>query len=129
MNEFYNEAIEKLNKKPDGLGAKASAMYSAVMSALRNFCEQDGEFSQAVVQGGSVKDCMEKVAKGVGSSISDLEAFKRAVSFFFPGKTVRFSMDIVDECDLQSTAEKNITVTEGGATKKSSLSFSLDDFI
>ena len=34
MNEFYKEAIEKLNKKPDGLGVKASAMYSAVMSAL-----------------------------------------------------------------------------------------------
>ena len=37
---------------------------------------------------------MKAVAKGVGGSISDLEAYRRAVRFYFPGSDVVFQMKI-----------------------------------
>ena len=72
-------------------------MKSAVCEALDGFCRQDAEFAQAVVQGGSFPDCMKAVAKNCGSAISDLETFRRAVRFYFPGADVTFHMR-VDLC-------------------------------
>ena len=69
-------------------------MAPAVKEALLDFCRQDEEFAQAVAQGGSFQDCMAAVAKGVGNSISDLDAYKRAVSFYFPGAGIRVKMEI-----------------------------------
>ena len=40
-----------------------SAMKEAVQKALLDFCRQDDEFAQAVVQGGSFTDCMAAVGK------------------------------------------------------------------
>ena len=48
----------------------------------------------AVAQGGSFADCMTALAKGVGSSISDLEAYRKAVGFYFDGAQVEYSMTI-----------------------------------
>ena len=99
MNPWLEQAKNKLDKEvKDVSGSKEGAMKGAVKSALLSFCEQDGEFAQAVVQGGSFKDCMAAVAKGVGSSISDLEAYKKAVAFYFPGAGIRMTMTI-DLCD------------------------------
>ena len=69
-------------------------MAGAVFAAMKDFCLQDEEFAQAVVQGGSFADCMKKVATGVGSSISDLEAYKKAVQFYFPGAEVKMQLTI-----------------------------------
>ena len=52
------------------------------------------KIAQAVAQGGSFQDCMKAVAKGVGGSISDLEAYRRAASFYFDGAKVQFTMSI-----------------------------------
>lgn len=96
--EFYDQAIKKLDDEAKGsFSGKEAAMKGAVLAALKEFCEQDEEFAQAVVQGGSFKDCMSAVSKGVGSAISDLEAFKKAVQFYFAGAEVRFKMEI-DVC-------------------------------
>lgn len=69
-------------------------MGSAVRDALLEFCRQNEEFAQAVVQGGTFQDCMAAVAKGVGGSISDLEAYRRAVCFYFDGAKVKLQMAI-----------------------------------
>ena len=37
---------------------------------------------------------MTTVAKGVGGHISDLEAYKKAVQFYFPGAEIRMQMTI-----------------------------------
>lgn len=58
------------------------------------FEQAEEEFAQAVAQGGSFPDCMVAVAKGVGGSISDLEAYRRAASFYFDGAKVQFTMSI-----------------------------------
>ncbi len=92
---WYEQAAEKLQKGiKDVTGTKEGAMKRPVMDALLDFCRQDEEFAQAVVQGGSFRDCMAAVAKGVGGSISDLEAYRRAAAFYFNGSKVQFSMTI-----------------------------------
>lgn len=92
---FLEQAREKLKKELDGVnGQKERAVKLYVMEALLSFAEQDEEFAQAIVQGGSFKDCVAAVCKGVGNSISDLEAYRRAAAFYFPGSTVRFEMHI-----------------------------------
>lgn len=96
---FYDQATIKLRKEIDAVnGTKEAAMKKAVMDALLEFSEQDEEFARAIVEGGSFKDCMAAVAKGVAGSISDLEAYKRAVAFYFPGAGINVTMKI-DLCD------------------------------
>ena len=93
---FWEEAEKKLDE-----GMKASmdrygqAMKYSVHDALLEFCRQDGEFAQAVAQGGSFADCMKAVAKCVkGSAISDMEAWGAAVKFYFPGADIHVEMRI-----------------------------------
>ena len=96
MNEWYERAAEKLEaeKKAGTYDRCANAMKGAVCEALDGFCRQNAEFAQAVVQGGTFSDCMKAVAKGCGSAISDLEAFRQAVRFYFPGADVKFHMTV-----------------------------------
>ena len=61
---------------------------------MENFCRQDEEFAQAVVQGKTFGECMKIVAAGCGSGLSDLEAYRRAVRFYFPGAEIRMTMSI-----------------------------------
>ena len=103
MNEWYEQAAKKLEteRNSGSYDRYASAMKGAVCEALDGFCRQDAEFAQAVVQGGTFSDCMKAVAKGCGSAISDLEAYRRALEqvlekpvarralyFLHPGTTV-----------------------------------------
>ena len=95
MSSWYEQAAARLKEEYGKVtGQKEGAMKSAVRDALLEFCRQNEEFAQAVAQGGSFKDCMAAVAKGVGGSISDLEAYRRAASFYFDGAKVNFTMSI-----------------------------------
>ena len=77
---WYQQAAERLKEEYKSVtGSKESAMKGAVRDTLLEFCRQNEEFAQAVVQGGAFKDCMAAVAKGVGGSISDLEAYRDAL--------------------------------------------------
>lgn len=117
---WYDQAERRLQEEYKGVkGYKESTMAGAVRDALLEFCRQDEEFAQAVVQGGSFKDCMSAVAKGVGASVSDLEAFKRAVRFYFPGANVQFHMEI-ELCPGHNDRPS------GG---KSGMLLNLDDFL
>lgn len=92
---WYEQAAEKLNREAkDVKGQKESAMKSAVKQSLLEFCSQNEEFAQAVVQGGSFVECMTAVAKGVGSSISDIEAYRKAAGFYFEGAKIQVKMEI-----------------------------------
>ena len=95
MSGWLEQARERLEREyKEVKGMKESAMKSAVRDALLEFCQQNEEFAQAVAQGGSFPDCMKKVAGGVGNSLSDLEAYRRAVNFYFDGAKINFSMSI-----------------------------------
>lgn len=118
MSEFLEQALKKLaeNDKAGRFNNKAAAMKKEVRKALEEFCRQDEEFAQAVVQGGNFVECMEAVAKGVGSSISDLEAYRRAVRFYFPGAEIRMQMtvDLIGDAGKPDTAPAGSTAPAAG---------------
>lgn len=92
---FYEEAEARIHKElPSVKGQKEGAIKGAVKDALLNFARQEEEFAQAIVQGGSFGGCMAAVCKGITTSISDLEAYRRAAAYYFPGSDVRFEMRI-----------------------------------
>ena len=104
MENWATQAHEKLKKERAAVsGQKEKAMAGEVLAVIRDFCSQEPEFAQAVVQGGSFAECMKKVAAGVGTSISDLEAYKKAVQFYFPGAVVNMQLTI----DLIGDAAQN----------------------
>ena len=116
MNEWYEQAAKKLEteRNSGSYDRYASAMKGAVCEALDGFCRQDEEFAQAVAQGGTFEDCMKAVAKNCGSSISDLEAFRRAVRFYFPGADVKFHMTVNLCADVEAEAAAMAPVTSTG---------------
>lgn len=93
---MIEEAVNKLNEeyRAGTYDRYAMIMRDSVLEALEEFCRQDEEFAQAVVQGGTFADCMKAVARNCGKGISDLEAYRRAVQFYFPGADIRFRMEI-----------------------------------
>ena len=120
MNDWYEQAVKKLKaEKRDGSYDKyAKIMKDAVCESLELFCRQDVVCAQAVVQGGTLGDCMQAVAKDCGNGISDLEAFRRAVQFYFPGADIKFHMTInlcagvEDEAELRSEPKRKILSLE-----------------
>ena len=94
MKDMAIARLDKELKELKPADQKIKAMKQAVHDALVEFCAQDGEFAQAVVQGGTFTDCMTAVVKDVGTSISDLEAYRRAVQFYFPGADIRAKMTV-----------------------------------
>lgn len=112
-------------------GNREKAMAAPVAEALRSFCKQDAEFAQAVEQGGSLAECMSAVAKGVGSYISDLDAYKKAVAFFFPGAKIRMQMtiDLIGDAALPAPEEQAAPVLQVYKPEKSELVLNLEDFL
>ena len=95
LESWAGQAVRKLDaEKKDVKGQRETAMKGAVLAAVKDFCVQDEEFAQAVVQGGTFAECMKKVAAGIGNSISDLDAYKKAVQFYFPGAEVKMQLTI-----------------------------------
>lgn len=123
MNDFAKDALAKL-KKPVHGDRYANAMAPAVCAALTSFCNQNGEFAQAVAQGGSMEDCMTAVAAKVkNGSISDLDAYKAAAEFFFPGCIVECSMSI------RMSKHETEPAAQAEAPEPFGISLSLEDFL
>lgn len=129
LNNWATEALNKLKEgKKSVSGQKEKFMAPAVAAQLESFCRQDAEFAQAVVQGGTFADCMKAVADGVGNCISDLDAYKKAVRFYFPGAEVKMQLTI----DLIGTAAgepepETIPVAAPAPEKPKVISLDLDD--
>ena len=107
MENYYQKAVEKLSASKI-TGNKERVMAALVADTLRSFCDQNEEFAQAVSQGGSFQECMNHVAKGVEQSISDFDAYKKAVQFYFPGAEIRIQMriDLIGDADKVENAEE-----------------------
>lgn len=119
--EIITKAVEKLSneyKDCKNLSQKGNAVKEAVFESLKTFCQQNEEFSQAVFnKKDSLKMCIEHTVKDCGASISDIDVYKKAVSFYFLGATVHFEMRI----DLGDGGYSNFE------SKGKSLTVSLDD--
>lgn len=109
------------------IGAKQNAVACDTAKALKLFCEQEPEFEQAVEQSGkSFQECLDSVCEKIGSSISDLDVYNKAVRFYFSTAVVHFHMTI-DLSGDNGHIEPPITMTQ--SKPKSSLSVSLDDLL
>lgn len=110
-------------------GKKQTAIAGAVANALKQFCEQEPEFEQAVDQSGKTYgECLDSVVKGIGCSISDLEAYSKAVKFYFSTAVVHFNM-LIDLSGDNGYKEPPITVTHNAPKKAEILSVSLDELL
>jgi hypothetical protein len=120
MNELsLNQVKEKLNKEAaeSKLSGAANVVLEPVKNALLEFCKQEKEFSQAILENDKkITDCCAEITKGVGNAVSDLEIYKRAVQFYFPGADIEFQMKI----DLCASVKDN---------SKSDIKISLMDLI
>ena len=109
LNNWAQQALEKLKGEAKAVtGRKEKVMDGAVQLAIEDFCRQDEEFAQAVVQGGSFADCMKAVAAGVGNAISDIDAYRKAVEFYFPGAKIQMQMtiDLIGDAAKPTSEEK-----------------------
>lgn len=109
--------IEEKLIVPDNkvLSKKGKVVASDVCRVLSDFCRQNSEFEQAVLQGGSLADCIEHTVKGSGSSIADIEVYRRAVEFFFPTAKINVNM--------------TIDLGDEGFSDAESIGLSLDDLL
>ena len=72
-----------------------NVLKNPVADALISFCEQQPEFDQAVAEAkGTFSECMAHVCKGIRGSISDIDAYRKAAEFYFPGSVVEMKMVI-----------------------------------
>ena len=122
------EAVKKIKSelKNAKLSQKGKAVKLAVADALILFCNQNSEFAQAVEQSDkTVADCIESTVKGAGQSISDLEVYKKAATFYFPGADVKFHMTI----DLGDGGFSNNGDNDTTPKKPEQMHISLDDLL
>lgn len=95
--DFKELAVERINKeqkefKGDKYG---NAVHTYVANSLRDFCNQDERFAEAVVKSNrGFAECIKSIMKGCGNAISDIEVYRRAAKFFFPDSEVSFVMTI-----------------------------------
>lgn len=121
---ILNNAVEKLIKEKEeaikNTGQKEKVICNPVFEVLCDFCRQEIEFAQAIYQTDKTfSACLKECVKGAGSAISDIDVYKKAVSFYFDGADINFSMTI----NLCASVQNNQT------QNKNAIVLSLDDFI
>lgn len=95
--DFKSLAVERINKEQQSFkGDKyGNAVYTYVANSLRDFCNQDERFAEAVIKSNrGFAECIKSIMKGCGNAISDIEVYRRAAKFFFPDSEVSFVMTI-----------------------------------
>lgn len=78
--------------------------------ALKLFCDQSKEFSQAIEQTDKTfQECLDSIAKGINKNggVSDFDVFKSAAEFYFKGAVIHFEMRI----DLGEEPESNVALS------------------
>lgn len=120
------EAIKKIKAESAALSGGSlsryeSAVRSYVEDILYEFCRQEQEFAQSIVQSGkSFKGCLAATVKGGGLAISDLEICNRAAEYYFAGAWAELCVKIhMSRYDAEN----------GGSGHGGILNLSLDDLL
>ena len=126
---IINQAVEKINPKLKKLNKYAAVIAEPTAKALHGFCRQSEEFARAIAETDKTfKDCLETITKDIGSSISDIEVYQKAVEFFFPGAKVEFRMLIhMSEYEMQDN--ESSAPAETVPEQPKSLDISLDSLL
>lgn len=110
---LIHNAEEKLNSQAAkaGLTGKEGAVLPFVKKALIEFCRQESEFAQAIIENSkTLSDCCKEIMKNCGNSISDFAVYQKAVQFYFPGADISFNMKI-DLCASVNKPTSALTVS------------------
>lgn len=120
-------------------GQKQKVIASETAKALTHFCEQEPEFEQAIEQSGKTfQKCLDSVCEGVGNSMSDLEAYSKAVKFYFTTAEVHFNMSIdlsggngyeAPPITVNSRASSSGKNADASPEPSTGLNISLDDLL
>ena len=96
------------------LGKYENVVKPYVLDEICIFAKQNSEFAQAIEQSDkSFADCLKATVKGAGASLEDLEVYKRAVAFYFPGADIKCTMTL----DLGDGGFSSKTSTEADSGK------------
>lgn len=88
------EKLEAEDKMFKG-GRAAASVQGYVLRALLNFADQEPRFAEVVCNTErTFSECCAAVVHNAGEVLSDLEAYRKAVQFYFPNAEVSFSMNI-----------------------------------
>lgn len=88
------EKLEAEDKMFKG-GRAAASVQSYVLRALLNFADQEPRFAEVVCNTErTFSECCAAVVHNAGEVLSDLEAYRKAVQFYFPNAEISFSMNI-----------------------------------
>ncbi|MBI4856147.1 MAG: hypothetical protein HY818_05350 [Acetobacterium woodii] len=92
MIEQAKEKLKEENKNLKNSGQKEKAIAPSVLKTLLSFCDQE-VFSQAVLEEEkNFSDCLKHIVTGTGNSISDLDVYKKAASYYIPNAGIEFKM-------------------------------------
>lgn len=94
---YFVEAEAKIKReiqKAESSGSKERVIAGPTAETLIEFCRQNEEFAQAVVQGKSFTECVKHICQGIKNACSDIEVYRKAAEFYFPGAKVDFQMSI-----------------------------------
>lgn len=135
MEEFVSKAIEKIEGGLSSVkGQKENVVKRPVADTLISFCRQQEEFAQAVVQSEKTfADCVAHVVAGCGNALSDIEAYRKAVGFWFPGAVVdmvlTLRMSEFEEPEKEAVPETVETPKKAKSQTTGNLEFSLFDLL
>lgn len=92
--EIISQAIKKINPKSiKNANRYMKVVAEPVAKALHGFCRQSEEFAQAIIDTDKTfQDCLETITKNIGTAISDIDTYQRAVEYYFPGAVIEFRM-------------------------------------
>ena len=93
---FGNLGIEKLRKEAIEYKGTHGAVRDGVLRALTLFCQQSETFAKAIYESDkSFSKCLDVVLRNHGGCLSDIEAYRRAVGFYFENSDIEFEMKII----------------------------------
>ena len=86
--------LEDENKAFKG-GREAQAVRDYILKTLIYFADQEPRFAEVVCNTKrTFSECCAAVVHNAGGMISDLDAYRRAVQFYFPSAEVEFVMNV-----------------------------------
>lgn len=91
-----NLAIEKLKKEANEYKGTHGAVRDGVLRSLTLFCQQSETFAKTIYESEKTfSNCLDVVLREHGGCLSDIEAYRRAVGFYFDNADVEFEMKII----------------------------------
>lgn len=95
--DWRSKAKEKLEKEDkDFKGSwEAKAVREYILKTLIRFADQEPRFAEVICNTTrTLSECCAAVVHNAGRALSDLDAYRRAVQFYFPNAEVEFVMNV-----------------------------------